>query len=106
MENRKVYFHDIGKDHLLSSAVDPFGFIILGLALEKDRDCETHKASVGCLQTYFQTSLGMFCFKSLHRRKKIQGKSCSRALGYRWFQRISQRPSEQAKADEFESGIC
>lgn len=50
------------------------------------------------LRTYLQASMRMFCLKSLHRKGKIQGKCCSEALGYRWFQRISQRPSEQAKA--------
>ena len=50
------------------------------------------------LCTYLQASMRMFCFKSLHMKGKIQGKCCSKALGYRWFQRISQGPSEQAKA--------
>jgi hypothetical protein len=83
-------------------AAEQFGFIILGLAFLKKKKIKI----VGhinllfvWLQTYSQTSLSMFCFKSLHRKKEIQSKSCSRAPGYPWFQRISQRPSEQAKAD-------
>lgn len=59
---------------------------------------KTHKPVVVYLWTYLQASMRMFCFKSLHMKGKIQGKCCSEAPGYRWFQRISQRLSEQAKA--------
>lgn len=82
-------------------AAKQFVFVTVGMTLKKkkSRFLKRHiNLLFVYLWTYLQASMRMFCFKSLHIMGKVQGRYCSEALCYKWFQRISQRPSEQAKA--------
>ena len=80
-------------------AAKQFVFVTVGTTLKKKiKIFEKTNKLIVCIPVDLQASMRMFCLKSLHIMGKVQGRYCSEALCYKWFQRISQRPSEQAKA--------